>query len=317
MAGAAGFVGTNLVTELCKNGCSVRGVLHKKVPKQKVSSVEYLHLDLTIPDDCEKAVNGIDIVFMCAANSSGAAVIERKPLTHLTPNVVMNSRMLEAAYAAGVKRFVFISSNTVYPLSSMPVSEGSVDYSFFSKYHIVGWMKLFSEKMCEMYSSHVRNPMQTLVIRPGNLYGPFDKYAWSESKVIAALVRRFAERQNPLEVWGDGNDIKDFLYIDDFIRGLLLAVNMDDVKTPLNLASGIPVTIKDVISALKTISGSTDLDVVFDASKPSMIPVRLIDASLASSFLDWRPSFTLQQGLEETFKWYLDFYRDACPEDMQ
>ena len=166
------------------------------------------------------ATRKIDYVFMLAANTSGAAVMEKTPLAHLTPNVIMNSQMLAAAYENQVSKFCFISSNTVYPVTDEPVKEEDVNYEFFSKYFIVGWMKLFSEKMSQMYSKHISNPMKTVVIRPGNLYGPHDKFTWTESKVIAALIRKSIERYDPLQVWGDGNDLKDFLYIDDFIDGL-------------------------------------------------------------------------------------------------
>ena len=84
-------------------------------------------------------------------------------------------------------------------------------------------MKQFSELMCKMYSQKIKKPMETLIIRPGNLYGPFDKFTLKESKVIAALIRRSLEKENPFNVWGDGSDIKDFLYIDDFIEGMLMA----------------------------------------------------------------------------------------------
>ena len=138
--------------------------------------VKYLKADLTNKKDCIKVCSDIDIVYMCAANSSGAAVMEKAPLTHLTPNVVMNSLMLEAAYFNDVKKFIFISSNTVYPVTDYPVEESDTNYNFFEKYHIVGWMKLFSEEMCKMYSTHIKKPMNTLIVRPGNIFGPFDKY---------------------------------------------------------------------------------------------------------------------------------------------
>ena len=111
-------------------------------------------------------------------------------------------------------------------------------------------MKRFSELMCEMYAEKIKVPMSTVVVRPGNLYGPFDKFTWKESKVIAALIRRAVERQDPFVVWGDGMDVKDFLYVDDFVDGLLLAFEHAQTYQPLNIASGQPVTIREVLNAI-------------------------------------------------------------------
>ena len=316
VTGASGFVGTNLIEKLLQCDAIVYGTVHKTPPQIKFQGVHYINADLTNEVDCFTVSKNIDYIFMCAANSSGAEVMEKAPLTHLTPNIVMNSQMLAAAYANNVKKFIFVSSNTVYPLTDFPVKENDTNYYFYNKYHIVGWMKLFSEKMCEMYTHHIKHPMQTLIVRPGNLYGPYDKYNWSESKVIAALVRRFAEKNNPLDVWGDGNDIKDFLYIDDFTDGLLKATAAN-INGPINIASGKPATIKDVINVLIKVTNSSDLKINYDLSMPSMIPVRLISAELANKTLNWESQYSLEDGLRKTYEWYLDFYQDITPESKK
>ena len=316
VTGVSGFVGTNLSKRLVDLGSSVIGVIHNRAPQLSLDEVDYKTADLTIYENCLNVCQNVDYVFMCAANSSGAAVMESAPLTHLTPNVVMNSYMLAAAYEQRVEKFAFISSNTVYPVTDFPVSEDDVTHVFFEKYQIVGWMKLFSEEMCKMYSQHIKNPMSTLVVRPGNLYGPFDKYNTSESKVIAALIRRFAEKQSPLSVWGDGEDIKDFLYIDDFIEGLLQAFVAKNIHSPINLASGIPVKIKDVIENLISISKDKNLEIYFDKSKPTMIPKRLISIECAKNKLQWRPSVGLNDGLKITYEWYREFYKNSSPDNI-
>jgi len=190
VAGAAGFVGTHLTQRLVSSGAIVRGTIHNSNPLLEIIGVEYVRTNLETTIDCDLVTKNIDYVFMCAANSSGAEVMTKTPLVHLTPNVIMNSQILAASYANNVKKFCFISSNTVYPLTDFAVSEEDVTGEFFEKYFIVGWMKRFSELMCEMYATKVNKPMPTLIVRPGNLYGPFDKYKKKESKVIAALIRR-------------------------------------------------------------------------------------------------------------------------------
>ena len=117
VAGGSGFVGTHLTKKLHTLGASVRSTFHDKGLQQKIEGVEYLKVNLLNSEDCLAATKDIDFVFMCAANSSGAEVMDKTPLIHLTPNVVMNSQMLSAAYENQVEKFCFISSNTVYPLT--------------------------------------------------------------------------------------------------------------------------------------------------------------------------------------------------------
>jgi len=314
VTGAAGFIGTSLIDRLVSMGANVTGTIYKRQSQVNNAKVRYLKADLTKMEDCISACKGQDYIFMCAANSSGAAVMDKSPLNHLTPNVVMNAQMMAAAYEENIKKFVFISSNTVYPLTDYPVKESHVNYKFYKSYHIVAWMKIFSEEMCGMYSKHIKNPMKTLVVRPANLYGPYDKYNRAESKVIAALIRRFAEDENPLEVWGDGNDIKDFLYITDFIDALLKLFSLDSDASPVNISSGNSVTIKDVIEALVLITKKSDLEVKYDATKPSMIPIRLISNDLIKETINWSPEITLYEGLQKTLEWYKKFYANKRPE---
>jgi GDP-L-fucose synthase len=316
VTGASGFIGTNLVQKLTSFGAIVRGATHENAPQEVLSGVEYPSYDLLEMENCFKATKDMDYVFMAAANSSGAAVMETTPLVHLTPNVVMNSQMLAASYENKVKKFCFISSNTVYPLTDFAVKEDDVTNEFYEKYFIVGWMKRFSEIMCEMYSNKIKNPMETLVVRPGNLYGPFDKYTWTESKVIAALVRRAIEKHDPFEVWGDGLDLKDFLYIDDFTEGMLLAFAKSEHFMPINIASGIPVTIREVLSIILEKAGHDEAQVKFDSTKPTMIPKRMIDISKMQLLTNWSPKTNMTDGISKTIEWYQEFFRDKTPESL-
>lgn len=314
IAGASGFIGTNLTRKLSNLGSNIVGSYLNRKPTQEFSNVKFIKADLTNYEDCLKATKNIDYVFMVAANTSGAAVIEKTPLVHLTPNVVMNSHMLAAAYENKISKFCFVSSNTVYPVSDLPVKEDDINYEFFSKYFIVGWMKLFSEKMNQMYSKHIKNPMNTLVVRPGNLYGPNDKFIWKESKVIAALIRKSVEQHDPIEVWGDGNDLKDFLYIDDFIEGLLTVFQINDDFETINIASGIPITIREILDIIINLNGNNFTKIKYDSSKPTMLPKRLINIDKIKKKCNWQPKISINQGLKLTIDWYKKFYKDTNPE---
>jgi len=317
VAGSAGFVGSHLVRRLVKLGANVKGTLFKKRPQDRISECEYQKCDLTEASACKAMTYGMDYVFMAAANSSGAGVMEKTPLVHLTPNVIMNARILEACYENRVKKLCFISSNTVYPVTDIAVKETDIDYSFFEKYYIVGWMKLFSEIMCEMYSKKIKNPMSVLVVRPGNLYGPYDKYTWNESKVIAALIRRVVEKQNPIKIWGDGKDVKDFLYIDDFIHGCLSIFAKSHDFSVVNLASGKPVTIRKVLRTILRECKYTNAKLRYDASMPTMIPKRKINILKAKKEFGWSPRIGLTEGIKKTVGWYKEYFKTFTPEGKQ
>lgn len=316
VAGASGFVGTHLSRELIAMGAEVRGTHFSERINYPVNGVEYVHCDLTDAKACDRATADMDFVFMAAANSSGAQVMERTPLVHLTPNLVMNALMLEAAYKNKVKKFCFISSNTVYPVTDHAVREDDAKYEFFDKYHIVGWMKRFSEVMCDMYGSKIAEPLETVVVRPGNLYGPYDKFSWAKSKVIAALIRRAVERHDPFEVWGDGKDIKDFLYIDDFISGLLMTFAAESNGEPVNIASGLPVDLREVIRTVLAQADFGDAEVKFDASKPTMIPRRQINIEKVQALTGWQPQTPLDVGIKKTIDWYREQFADKTPENF-
>ena len=317
VTGGAGFIGVNLIYRLLAEGSDIRATLHHKDPVIIDDRIEYVRVDLRLEEDCKKVADGIDYVFMCAANTSGAKVMASTPLVHLTPNMLMNIQMLQAAYSAKVKKFLFISTNTVYPLTDFPVKETDVTNNFYESYHIVAWMKRFTEIVCEMYANRIKQPMKTIVVRPGNLYGPYDKFDWEKSKVIPAIIRRAIEKHHPFEVWGDGMDLKDFLYIDDCIDGLILAMENLDEFEPVNIASGIPVKIQDVLTQILKSADYDDADVQYDSSKPTMIPKRMIDISLAKEKLGFEPKVSLQDGIHKTVQWYKEYYKSSSPEDKK
>ncbi|MBW7990855.1 MAG: NAD-dependent epimerase/dehydratase family protein [Planctomycetes bacterium] len=305
IAGGAGFVGVNLIKRLVKCGAHITATLHNKLAVIKDERVRYLKCDLTKPEDCARAVDDAEYVFMCAANTSGAAVMERTPLVHVTPNVVMNTLMLEAAHEAGVRKFLFISSNTVYPAADHSVKEDEmIPGQLFEKYFCVGWMKQFTEILCQMYAEKIKKTMNTVVVRPANIYGPNDDFEWETSHVLPALIRKVVERHNPIEVWGDGNDIKDFIYIDDFVEGILLAMGKLDTFVPVNIATGVPCSIRQALDAILQADEYIDANIVFNSTKPTMIPKRLIDTTRAKQLFGFEAGTSIIEGIKKTVDWY-------------
>jgi len=178
VTGGSGFVGVNLIKRLLLEGYRIRATFRNTPPRIEDDRIEYVKCDLLDPFACREVVEGMDYVFMCAANTSGAAVIENSPLDHVVPNVIMNTQILDASYSAKVKKFLFISSSTVYPVTDYPVAETEPLEDMFDKYFCVGWMKRFTEILCEMYATKIKDPMSTIIVRPGNLYGEFDDFEW-------------------------------------------------------------------------------------------------------------------------------------------
>ena len=303
VTGGAGFVGSNLISRLLSLGYDIRATLHNKDPQIVDSRIEYIQCDLLNKQDCDEICKCVDCVVMCAANTSGASVIENTPLVHVTPNVIVNTLMLDAAYSNSVQKFVFLSSNTVYPPVEFPVKESDFNGEIYEKYFCVGWMKRFSEILCEMYSTKIRRPMNCVIVRPGNLFGEYDDFEWETSHVIPSLIRKVVERHNPIEVWGDGCDVKDFLYIKDFIDGLIQVITTD-TKGVVNIAKGQSYSIKEILQIICEEDGYNNATIVYNSSKPKMIPNRFIDISLAQKMLSFYPSTSLIEGLRNTIAWF-------------
>ena len=315
VAGGAGFIGANLLQRLLSLGAKVRATIHRKPPVILDERIDYIKCDLTRMEDCQKVVSGMDYVFMCAANTSGAAVIASTPLVHVTPNIVMNSQMLEAAYFAKVKKFVWLSSNAAYPpTGDRPVKEEELlDGDPYETYFGVGWMKRYTEILCRLYSEKLKNPMATVVVRPSNIYGPYDDFEFETSHVMAALIRRVAERHEPIEVWGTGDDVRDWIYIDDFIDAMILATEKVESYNPINIGLGKGYSIKEALQMILEVDGYTDAKVKFDPSKPSMIPIRLIDTTKAETFLGFKAKTGLREGIRKTIEWYKKTHLGILP----
>jgi GDP-L-fucose synthase len=306
IAGGAGFIGTNLALALAARSAHLRLTIHEKPLQAAIPGAEVLTLDLRRPQHCARAVRGMDYVFLCAAHTSGAAVIRTTPLVHITPNVLINTLMLEAAHRAKVAKFCFISSGAAYPpTADRPVHEAEMfDGDPHDVYFAAGWMKRYAEILCRTYAEKIAQPMPTVVVRPSNVYGPYDKFDFAVSHVTAALIRRVVERQNPLEVWGTGEDIRDVIYVDDFIEGLLAAFATDQPYLAVNICSGTAHSVRQILQKILAVDHYDNANVRYDPSRPSTIPVRLMDGGEARRQLGFVAHTPLDQGLRRTIRWY-------------
>jgi len=313
VTGAAGLVGTNLVARLASEGAFVRATVHKRPPALQVPGVEYVACDLTDAAACRDVVAGVQHVFHCAASTSGAAAVTLDPMIHVTPNVVMNALLLQAAHDADIEKFVWLSSTTGYPDSPAAMREEDMfSGEPFEKYYFAGWMKRFGEVLCRMYGEKLNRRMTTLVLRPTNVYGPHDKFDPERSHVTAALIRKVVERQHPIEVWGTGDDVRDLIYVDDMVEAMLLAARKLEGHAVLNIGLGSSTTVKEVLRQILELEGWPEAPVVFNPGKPTMIPVRRVDVGRAAEMLGFRARIGLREGLRRTIAWYRSTLRLAA-----
>jgi len=303
IVGGSGFIGINLINKLNKKKNKLFTTHFKQKKIKKIRDVTYFKGDLRKYNFCKKITKKIDTLYMCAAVSSGARIIEENPMTHVDDNIIMNMNVLKAASKNGVKKFIFISSNTVYPVSDKSMAEKDMNYDLFHKYFNVGWMKIFSEKLCEMYKSK----MIIIIIRPSNLYGPYDKFDKLKSKVIPSLIRKF-EKDKIIEIWGDGKDYKDFLYIEDFISGLISVTKKINKFDVVNISSGKSISLKKIINFLIRFYKKNENDINYNQLMPSMIPFRKIDNKKFLSLSGLKFKNTIYTGLIKTINWYRKTY---------
>jgi len=304
VAGATGLIGSNLITRLIAEGAQVRATVHRREPVVQDPRIEYVRADLTRGEDCRRVVDRMQHVYLCAANTSGAATILATPMVHVTPNVLINSQMLEAAYDAGVEKFLWLGSTVAYPVSDLPVREEQMfDGEPFDKYYFAGWTKRFTEVLCRMYGEKLARPMTAIVLRPTNVYGPNDDFEFATSHVIPALIRKIVERWDPLEVWGDGSEVRDAIYVDDMVEAMLLAESLTGYQA-INIGLGRGYSVREILGMILDLDGYRDAKLKFDPSKPTMIPVRLIDTSKAERVLGFRAKVGIEEGLRRTIDWY-------------
>lgn len=305
VAGATGLIGSHLIPRLLSEGAQVRATLHRRGPGQRERDVEYVRADLTRGEDCRRVVEGVQHVYLCAASSSGAAAIAATPMIHVTPNVLINTQMLEAAYAADVEKFIWLGSTVAYPVASEPVREEQLlDGEPFEKYYFAGWTKRFTEILCRMYGEKLARPMTTIVLRPTNVYGPGDDFEFATSHVIPALIRKVVERWDPIEVWGDGSEVRDAIYVDDMIEAMVLAAQRLQGYQAVNIGLGRGHSVREILRMILRLDGYGEARIRYDPSKPTMIPLRLINTSKAEHMLGFRARVDLEEGLRRTLAWY-------------
>lgn len=307
VAGGTGFVGTHIVKELLKQGAKVRIAVHKRPSVIQDKNIETIKVDLTQEDACIKAVEGVDFVFHAAGEVFGVGAKEKEIIQGIITNLVITSQILKAACGKNIKRFLIFSSSTGYPVKEYPVKEeemwsGPPHPSYFG----YGWMRRYFERLSEFIAS--QTTMMIAIVRPTAVYGRFDNFDSVTAHVIPALIRKAVQKQNPFEVWGSGEEVRDFLHITDLARGCLLALEKITNCNPVNIGSGEPVKIKEIVRMILEAAGHKKAKVVFNSPDLIAIPFRAVDITKAKRMLGFLPRISLKDGLMDTVKWYREEY---------
>jgi GDP-L-fucose synthase len=304
VTGATGLNGSYLVRALADRGARVRAIAHKRQPNNYTKLAnEIVHGSLLETDFALKALEGAEIVMHAAGIQGGAPLAVSDPGAMVGPNAVINSQVIHACAKLKVQRLGFISSIVVYPPSENPMKEDDAwSGEPYPLYAGLAWVKRFSEKMCEFYSKNTG--LKIAIVRPSGSYGRFDNFDETTSHVVPAILKRAASGEDPLKVWGDGNDTRDFIHASDIAEGLLAAVEKHCVCDPINIATGKDITTRELAETALRVAGSK-AKIEFDPSKPTALKVRRVDITKARTVLDFEPMVSLEDGLSDTLKWYL------------
>jgi GDP-D-mannose 3', 5'-epimerase len=314
VTGAGGFIGGALVAALRKQSRKrIRAVDIKPFENwyQRFDDVENLSLDLNLKENCETAARGSTDVYNFAANMGGMGFIEKnKALCMLS--VLINTHMLEAAVKHGTRRYFYSSSACVYNGDKQKTFE-ALSLKEEDAYPALaedgyGWEKLFSERMCRHFREDFG--LYTRVARFHNAYGPWGTWFGGREKAPAAICRKVIEAKirgkKEIQVWGNGNQTRSFMYIDDCLKGIQLIMD-SNILEPINLGSSEAVTINELVDLVEEIAGVT-LKRVYDLTAPRGVNSRNSDNTLIQKLLKWEPSTPLRTGLEKTFAWIYDQY---------
>ncbi len=316
VSGAGGFIGGSLVEYFRDKGFTrIRAVDKKPLEDWYlcVSKVENLRLDCSDEDSCRRICDGAVEVYNLAADMGGMGFIERFRVECLR-SILINTRIIEAAYQAGVRRYFFASSACIYNtlLQQDPdvraLKESDAYPAMAERGY--GWEKLMSEMFCQEYWAERK--LKTFIARFHNVYGPHGTWDGGREKAPAAICRKVVEAVDrgtgTIDIWGDGHQTRSFMYIDDCVQGIDQIMHCDDlVATPINLGSSEIVSINELVGKVEKIAG-VELARRYDLTAPRGVAGRNSDNTFIKRVLKWEPSTSLEVGLRETYYWIRDQY---------
>ncbi|MHB9288008.1 NAD-dependent epimerase/dehydratase family protein [Halobacteriales archaeon Cl-PHB] len=309
VTGGAGFIGSFLAQELHHRGANV--VIVDNFSRGDYAKIGHLEekvklktVDLTTHKGCIEATESIDDVFHLAASVGGIHYIQRENVHGLTPSVLMNQHLLEAARINDVDRFMFASSACIYRQQHDGLNRFSEEQAIPANPHSTyGWAKILGEVACDAY--HTDTQVDTGAVRIFNCYGPRESLDPDSSHVIPSLCRKAIEAQDgdAIELFGDGTQERGFIYVTDLVDGMIRAMGRKTDGEPINIGNGDEVvSMNELAETIIDISGK-DLSIDHDLSKPTGTDKYAIDNTKMKDELDWEPSVSLEEGLQKVYEW--------------
>ena len=310
IVGAGGFIGGHLVKRLLSEGNNITAcdIKPKQYWFQDFDEVKN-HYDMDMKDisNCKKVVDNIDYVFNMACNMGGMGFIENNK-AECMQSVLINTNLLIACKESKVKRYFFSSSACAYNTTKQQevFIEGLKEEDAYpaDPEDGYGWEKLFSERMCRHFEEDYG--LEVRIARYHNIYGPYGTYDGGREKAPAALCRKVIQakknKKEIIDVWGDGEQTRTFLYIDECIEGTL-KLFYSDYSNPINIGSDEQVSINQMIDIIQDIKGGTKLKKNYQLEKPKGVRGRSSNNDLIKKVLNWSYKMTLKEGLTQTYNW--------------
>ena len=302
VTGASGLLGSHLVEKLSASGADVKAVIHKRDPLfKKNQNIKTVRGDLTNPDFCSEVCEDIDFVFHLAVETGSISKNAKHPASIMTPTILMDFNMLKSAHEKKVSRYMYSSCACVYPHHIENMDEKSAWDGPPPKMHeTISWSKRISELQCQSFQKEFGDNIS--IVRPSNTYGPYDHFDIENSHVISAFIKKAFLKTDPFVIWGNGEQIREFVFAGDVVDGMMLALEKNS-KEPINLAGGTAIKVKDLAEKIISITGYNP-KIEFDQNKPSGHMKRILDSKKSKSELGFQPNTNLDEGLLQTIKWY-------------
>jgi GDP-L-fucose synthase len=304
VTGGTGTIGIALVRRLERAGADVTVAALDPPARPRAlfgTGVRYRQLDLRDPDACRQAAAGQELVFNLVGIKGSVGIGVSRAASYFVPMLLFNTHMMEAAFRSGVSRYLVVSSICAYPPAALHVEDNLWNGLPRQSDRYAGVAKRVAEIQGETYL-HEYGWDAVRIVRPSNVYGPFDDFEPATAQVIPALIRRMLDGEDPVRVWGDGGVVRDFIYVDDVAAGMLLALEKAPPCLPLNLGSGTPWTIREVAECIAAAMPRPPA-IVWDPSKPSGDPVRLLSMARTREVIGFAAATPLAAGIAATIEW--------------
>jgi GDP-L-fucose synthase len=302
ITGGTGLIGVALTNMLVKLNANIT-VVSLDDTNPFGNNVNYIKKDLREFKNCLAVCKNQDYIFHLAGIKGSPTVALKKPASFFVPTIQFNTNFLEAAFRSEPDHLLYTSSIGVYAPNNI-FYENSVWSTFPSDNDkFAGWAKRMGELQLESYK--VQYGFQNFsIIRPANVYGPYDNFDENNAMVIPSLIRRSLNSKKELVVWGDGTTIRDFIYSEDVARGMLMAVK-NKISDPINLGSGTGISIKELVETILKLIPNKNLKIIWDNSKPSGDKMRVMDMKAAKK-MNFKCEVSLFDGIQKTLTWYLN-----------